>query len=270
MRLRNRQTKATFWTDGDLIRWHRDKREFYRSLWACAEDSCCIIDDMFELKFTAWASPMDADMTVDRFEEWRDELIECGKLVPYIVDGRRYFFIPTMSEHEKPRNPQPPDWPLPPYITCDVTGEGRNKRCTYTFRYSPGDRDASIHSGSGDRTASPVLTCPVLTREEDPLSGKPDAQASSKPPRANGSTGFAEFYDAYPRHEKRGDAEKAWKAAKDRPPLPDLLEAVSRYRASPKVAEGFVMLPATWLRSKSWLDEYGPSPMAGDYRVGVL
>lgn len=162
MRIRNRQTKATMWTDGDLLRWHRDKREFYRSLWACAEDSCCIIDDMFELKLTAWSSPLDSDITVELMERWRDELIECGKLIPYEDSGRRYFFIPTMAEHEKPRNPQAPDWPLPPYIQYTVTGDGRNRRCTYVFSYMSGDRSGYVQSESGDRETSPALPCPVL------------------------------------------------------------------------------------------------------------
>ena len=187
VRLRNRIVKATTWTDGDLLRWPRDKREFYRSLWACAEDSCCIVDDMFEVKLTAWPSPMDADLTVELLEQWRDELIACGKLVPYEVDGRRYFFIPSMAEHEKPRNPQPPDWPLPPWVTYSMDGEGRNRRCTYTFSYrngnrsttvqtasgnrntvqtTSGNRNTTVHTTSGNRNTSPVLSCPVLSRAE--------------------------------------------------------------------------------------------------------
>lgn len=163
MKLRNRITKATTWTDGDMLRWHREKRDFYRSLWACAEDSCCIIDDMFEVKLTAWASPLDTDLTVEMFEQWRDELIADGKLVPYTIAGRRYLYIPTMTEHEKPRNPQQPDWPLPPWVVCTVDGEGRNKRCTYTFRDWHGYRNATVQTDSGNRNTSPVLTCPDLT-----------------------------------------------------------------------------------------------------------
>lgn len=116
MRLRNRMMKATFYTDPDLCRWERDKREFYRSLWACAEDSCCIEDDMFGVKLSAWPSPRDIDMTVELFEVWRDELIADGKLVPYFNGTRRYLYIPSMSEHERPRNPQSPDYPLPSWV----------------------------------------------------------------------------------------------------------------------------------------------------------
>lgn len=116
MRLRNRIRKATYWTDGTLLRWHRDKREFYASLWAMAEDSCCLVDDPFDWKVSAWPSPLDTEMSVEAFETWRDELIEDGKLIPYTVDGIRYLYIPDMANHETMRNPLRPDLPLPPWV----------------------------------------------------------------------------------------------------------------------------------------------------------
>jgi hypothetical protein len=122
-RLRNRIRKATFWTDPELGRWHRDKREFYASLWSCAEDSCCLEDDMFGVKIAAWPSPMDSDMSVEKFEQWRDEMLvperpdRPPKLVRYTVAGMDYLYIPAMSEHEKPRNPQSPDLPTPAKVT---------------------------------------------------------------------------------------------------------------------------------------------------------
>lgn len=171
MRLRNRWTKATFWTDGALLRWPRDKRHFYQSLWACAEDSCCIEDDMFEVKLTAWASPLDADMTVERFESWRDELIADGKLVPYTNGdpGKRYLYLPDMAKHENPRNPQAPDISLPPWVTVEVTGDGRDRR----IRYIHGDREETVENPSGDRGTSPVLPCTALPATDLPATAPP-------------------------------------------------------------------------------------------------
>lgn len=170
MRLRNRIVKATFWTAGDLARWHRDKREFYRSLWACAEDSCCLIDDMFEVKLTAWPSPMDADLTVELFEQWRDEMVADGKLIRYHVNGQPYLYIPAMVRHERPRNPQEPDWPLPAWVTFSVSGEGRARRVTFVHSaYS--DCTDNVQTCSGSRSTSPVLSCPEQPSPETrPLS----------------------------------------------------------------------------------------------------
>jgi hypothetical protein len=156
MRLRNRIIKATFYTDPELCRWPRDKREFYRSLWACAEDSCCLEDDMFGVKLAAWPSPLDADMTVERFEEWRDEMIADGKLVRYESQGQPYLYLPTMAEHERPRNPQAPDVPLPEWVEWTPHGSDQRKGLyNHSTTLVQGLYNAS--------TTLPVLSCPVLS-----------------------------------------------------------------------------------------------------------
>lgn len=116
-RLRNRIRKAEYFTDGELLRWHRDKRATYSGLWAIAEDSGCLEDDPFAWKLAVWASPLDADITVEKLEQWRDELIAAGKLLPYEANGKRYLFIRNFHKHESPRNPQRPDLPLPPWVS---------------------------------------------------------------------------------------------------------------------------------------------------------
>mgnify|MGYP007012348422 FL=1 len=47
MRLHNRQIKATFWTDPDILQWPREKRWFYLGLVQLADDSGCIEDSVF-------------------------------------------------------------------------------------------------------------------------------------------------------------------------------------------------------------------------------
>lgn len=162
-RLRNRWTKATFWTDGELMRWPRDKRFVYKSLWAMAEDSCCIEDDPFEWKLTAWGSPMDADVTVELLQQYRDEFVRDGKAIPYANGGgKTYLYLPLMAEHEKPRNPQSNDLPLPPWVVYTVTGKGKGKR----VQYDHGCRVCSLQNECGNRDGSPVLSCSVLPRPD--------------------------------------------------------------------------------------------------------
>jgi hypothetical protein len=137
-RLRNRIRKADYFSDGELLRWHRDKRTTYSALWALAEDSGCLEDDCFEWKMSIWPSPLDSDITVETLEQWRDELIEAGKLVPYHVDGKRYLFLRSFHKHEHPTNPQGPDLPLPEWVRADTTqGKGKDgkrwARCQYTL-----------------------------------------------------------------------------------------------------------------------------------------
>jgi len=163
LRLRNRIVKATFWTDPTLCRWPRDKREFYRSLWACAEDSCCIEDDMYGVKLAAWPSPSDADMTEEKFIAWRDEMIAVLKLVPYDHESGHALYIPAMARHERPRNPQAPDLPLPPWVEW-VRNESDSRKGTYIHTYTV------VQPLYNPPSTVPVLPCPVLPPTVPPRS----------------------------------------------------------------------------------------------------
>jgi hypothetical protein len=163
-----------------------------------------------------------------------DSLATAGFIIRYHSDGQRFIQVVTFGSHQCPNVKEPA---------------------------------STIPAPCQDGASTSLIGREGKEEEIDLLSGKPDVEESPK--RGNGLTGFGDFYASFPRHEKRGDAEKAWKAAKDRPPLPDLLAAVDRYKLSPKVTEGLVMLPASWLRSKSWLDEY-PPPDREPTRFGVL
>ncbi len=78
---------------------------------------------------------------------------------------------------------------------------------------------------------------------------------------------FDQFYRAYPRHDARADAWKAWQQTRaTRPPLQALLDAVqlaahaNEWTASRR---RFIPLPASWLRGERWSDEFDvPTPRA--------
>ena len=84
-------------------------------------------------------------------------------------------------------------------------------------------------------------------------------------------TDFDEFYKAYPKKRKPGDARKAWQqTAKKRPPIEYILLAIEDQKQSEdwlKDGGQFIPLPATWLRSEEWANEVeidrpadGPTP----------
>src|SRR5512139_1893350 len=184
-RLRNRIMKADFWSDGELLRWPREKRFTYAGLYAMAEDSGCLEDDCFNWKILLWGSPLDADITVEKLEQWRDELCEAGKLVPYHEDGQQYLFIKSFHEHEHPRNPQSPNLPLPAWITFHPADRPAGKRASY---------------------------------EVSDLAAKPRKRIASKAlARTNGNGAddgsFDEFWAAYGkmRSEDKLKAQTAWK-----------------------------------------------------------
>jgi len=136
-RLHSRIRKADYFSDGELLRWNRDKRTTYSGLWALAEDSGCLEDDTFDWKMSLWPSPLDGDITIDLLDRWRQEFIDAGKLIPYEAEGKRYLYLRTFHQHEHPRNPQPNDLPVPPWILADrregIGKDGKRwSRCTYT------------------------------------------------------------------------------------------------------------------------------------------
>lgn len=116
MKLHNRQIKASFWTDPDLLQWSRDKRWFYMGLVQLADDSGCLEDSSFAFKIQLFPSPVDADITTDIIEKWRDEMAEAGKLIRYESAGKQCLYIANFHKHQVLKNCPAPDVPLPPWL----------------------------------------------------------------------------------------------------------------------------------------------------------
>lgn len=70
---------------------------------------------------------------------------------------------------------------------------------------------------------------------------------------------FMDWYLAYPRHEARGQAEKAYTKARRLVQADLLLSAAERYAADPNRESSYTKLPATWLNAKCWEDDPLPS-----------
>jgi hypothetical protein len=70
---------------------------------------------------------------------------------------------------------------------------------------------------------------------------------------------FDRWYDAYPRHEHRPEAERAWRKHDPDDDMTDRLIAdVQRRKGGRKWGEGFVELPATYLNQRAWEDDIEP------------
>ncbi len=96
-------------------------------------------------------------------------------------------------------------------------------------------------------------------------------QITPQPPNGNAATrskplaepeGFAEFYQAYPKHEGRGHALKAYRSALKKASSAELLSAASAYRKKRTGQDSqYTPLPASWLNGERWHDE-APSSAA--------
>ncbi len=112
MKLHNRMTKTGYYTDGELLRWPRSLREFYRGLWHIADDSGCLENDPFEMKLLLYPSPRDHDITEEDCKNFVSKLLECGKLIPYPINGKQYLYVKNFRQHQRIDKPSSPDTPI--------------------------------------------------------------------------------------------------------------------------------------------------------------
>ena len=91
---------------------------------------------------------------------------------------------------------------------------------------------------------------------------KPEARdyiESSPPINPPIESEFDEFWEAYPRHIAKPAALRAFKGARKKVPLADILSGVERYKATkPDYADW--CHAATWLNQDRWADDYGEPP----------
>lgn len=116
MRLHTRQVKAGFWDDPDLAQLPLQARMLFAGMWALADDSGCLEDSPMAFKLKLFASPVDADLTVELLATHRDKLLGAGMLVRYRSGRKDYLFIVNFHAHQKIRNPGSPVVPLPEWI----------------------------------------------------------------------------------------------------------------------------------------------------------
>lgn len=124
-RMQDRMVRAGFWNDPDLLRWPRDKRAFYLGIICAAEPTGCLEDDMFALKLAVFPSPEDNDINEEQLKQWRQELVDQGKLREYEAEGKRYLYIMKFWRHQTFRHVGQPKLPIPSWVHVDKGSGGR-------------------------------------------------------------------------------------------------------------------------------------------------
>ncbi len=108
-------------------------------------------------------------------------------------------------------------------------------------------------------TDAPLDTTPISHHPSPNKKERTPKPPSAAPPEDGVADTFDAFWTAYPKHQAKEDARKAFKALRvDARLLELLLDALERQKRWPtwtKDRGQFVPLPATWLRQKRWEDE---------------
>ncbi len=82
-----------------------------------------------------------------------------------------------------------------------------------------------------------------------------DSNSTPPPPKGGGEidSDFLDWYAAYPRHESKGQARKAYRSARRKTDAAALM--VGARLAHKRFQKPFIPLPASWLTGERWLDE---------------
>jgi|GEM_PF-4674459 len=121
MKFRDRLIKAEFWGDSFFFRLSAPLRLLFVGLWGLAEDSGCLEFDSLLLKCQLFGGPEDSGITPELIEQWRNQLVEAGKLIPYQAQEKEYLFIRNFHKYQTLRHYSAPTTPLPEWISFQPT-----------------------------------------------------------------------------------------------------------------------------------------------------
>jgi hypothetical protein len=149
---------------------------------------------------------------------------------------------------------------------------GRNRRNHYFINLSENPEIKTLNKEQGKnnpvlgdiKTLSPVTGAlnHHRTVNKDTGAKAPDSSSSISERRKQAAPAaepeaFTRWYEVYPRHEARVDAEKAWWKLDPAPALIEkVMSATARYAAAKAgTKKQFIKLPASWLNGKRWEDD---------------
>ncbi len=110
---RSRMIKPEFWDDEVLAQsTSRDARLAFIGMWNHSDDYGVVKGNAVWLKSKIF--PYE-DIKPDTFQKWLNELEKGRWILPFVVDGAKYYYIQAFTKHQtinrpsQQRNPSPPD-----------------------------------------------------------------------------------------------------------------------------------------------------------------
>jgi hypothetical protein len=96
---RIRSLKPEYWADEEIAELPRDARLLYVGLWNLADEHARLRGDARYVKGQLF--PYDDDLDSTAVDGLLKLLADAGKVVRYVVGGRSYAFLPTLSKHQR-------------------------------------------------------------------------------------------------------------------------------------------------------------------------
>ena len=110
---RSRVVKPEFWNDEKLAKLSRDSRLTFIGIWTCSDDYGVTKGNHAWLK--AQIFPYEDYLKLSEFSKWLAELENIGRIIPFIANDEKYYYIKHFTDHQKIdhpskfHNPEPPD-----------------------------------------------------------------------------------------------------------------------------------------------------------------
>ena len=234
--MRIRSTKPEFWRSRTVasVSWHarlvlKGLESYVDDNGVGKDDVALIVSDVFPRDMLA--NPRE---TVARVSEAISDLHQAGLIWRYEDDGRHLLHISNWESIQR----------------IDKPGKGRLRRPDGTLdfnesiiRESVANPRESVAPGTGEQGNRGT--------GEQTLVPAPRGRATEAEP-----DGFADFYDTYPRKEKRRTAAKAYASALRRSDAATILAGAQRFAADPNLPDRqYIPHPATWLNGDGWDDD---------------
>lgn len=238
--MRIRSTKPEFWRSKRIASVDWESRLVLKGLESYVDDNGVGKDDLALIVTDVFPRDM-ADNPQDtllRVQAAVNTLSQAGLVHRYEADGTDLLYVSF--------------WEQVQYI--NRPSKGRLPRPDGTFEYgdseigapllSPQEGDLSpqsLNRGSGNRDQGSVTSASAPAERDDPDE-------------------FDEWYEHYPRKKGKGQAMKAYRAARKIASAETLLTAV-KAQAPGLIAKGaeYCPYPATWLNGRRWEDEDEPA-----------
>ncbi|MEU4640854.1 hypothetical protein [Micromonospora sp. NPDC023814] len=252
---RIRSIKPEFFTSEVIAAQPLSARLTFIGLWTHVDDNGVTVDNPKLITAALWPLEDDPRETLARTSGDLASLSTAGLIQRYEVSGRRYLFITNWDEHQRVSHPSKPRYPRPPApLTCEDVSDPEPSREPPESLVSPPE-SLVPEQGAGSR--------------EQGTGSRDIAGASARRTSAHADAEFEKFWTAYPRHEAKAAARKAWDKAIKRA-TPDAITAgAARYRDQPGREPQYTAHAATWLNADRWTDEPAPARRSNDRATGA-
>lgn len=228
---RIRSIKPEFWRSPATAKASPRARLLYIAMWGWADDYG--VGEWTYRELLGYAFPHDDEIGNAELQSLLTEVATCFCTVFYVIDGRRFYYIPAWDKHQKNERRAQGKHPLPDAPDASVDAD---------FHSSAEMRGTSVRT-HGDTASG--------TGEQGNIgTGEQGNRGSAAAPSL-----FSDFWILWPRTEGKIAASKAWAKAVTKIDDSTLLELVREYVNHPNRPDlEFIPHASSWLNGERWND----------------